>query len=245
MPSRAFAASLAVILREATRSPWICLSALQSRRETAAEPETSNGADPVLVLGGLFSHPYYYAPLGRILSRRGYAVHFDDVFNVRPFRSHVSSLRKRVEEIVAVRGAPVRIVGHSLGGIHAMALLAACPSAVAQVIAVASPVVGGTPWGPLQRLAERVLQVRATETALLRGSVTPYAARITTISSPGDLVAPPASCAVGGASNVVLSTVPRADETLASHGGVVFMRAAVKVILATLARPAAALPAPA
>jgi hypothetical protein len=70
----------------------------------------------------------------------------------------------------------------------------------------------------------------------MRDRVATYAERITTISSPLDLVAPPASCAIPGATNVVLSTVPRTDRTLASHGGVIFMRTATRIILAALSR---------
>jgi pimeloyl-ACP methyl ester carboxylesterase len=190
----------------------------------------------VLVLGGFLSHPYYYAALGRTLRRNGYAVHFDDVFNAQPFKSHVKRLRDKVRGLADASGSPLRVVGHSLGGLHGMALLLDEPEAVAQVIAVASPVVGGTPWRPLQRFAERVLRVGPRDARGLTRRVATFGERITTISSPQDLVAPPASCAIAGATNVVLSTVPRADRTLASHGGVIFMRAAMRVILATLAR---------
>jgi hypothetical protein len=51
-----------------------------------------------------------------------------------------------------------------------------------------------------------------------------------------DLVAPPSVCTVDGATNVVLSTVPRRDESLASHIGVIFMETVVQIVLASLAR---------
>jgi hypothetical protein len=86
-------------------------------------------------------------------------------------------------------------------------------------------------------LAEHVLGVRGTDTEMLRTGLKPYAGRVTTISSPRDLVAPPAVCTIDGATNVILSTVPRRDETLASHIGVIFMQTVVKIVLASLARP--------
>ena len=238
-PAKPFAQTLQVICREASRFPWICLSALRTGPTDGDEPsvERNNApevdAEPVLVLGGLFSHPTYYAPLGRILVRRGYGVHFDDVMNVKPFLRHMASLRERVDAIVQATGRPLRIVGHSLGGMHAMALLLERPDAIKQVIAVASPI-GGTPWGPLQRVAEQILQMRRRDAQGLRKRVARYAARITTIASPHDLIAPPQRCAVNGAANVVLTQVPRADEHLESHGGVIFMRAAVRAVLAAL-----------
>jgi pimeloyl-ACP methyl ester carboxylesterase len=239
--TQALTDALQVIYREATRSPWICLNALKESEATGrtAAPE---GAPPVLILGGFLSHPYYYAPFGRILNQQGYAVHYDEVFNAQPFKSHVIALGERVQRLADTTGAPVRVVGHSLGGLQAAALLLACPESVAQVIAIASPVLGGTPWRPLQRLAERVLGVRAADTEQLLTGLEPYAGRVTTISSPRDLVAPPAVCAIDGATNVVLSTVPRRDETLASHIGVIFMQTVVHIVLAGLARPSKAAP---
>jgi hypothetical protein len=72
---------------------------------------------------------------------------------------------------------------------------------------------------------------------MLQAGLEPYAGRITTISSPNDLVAPPAVCTIAGATNVVLSTVPRRDQSLASHIGVIFMQTVVQIVLAGLARP--------
>jgi pimeloyl-ACP methyl ester carboxylesterase len=200
-------------------------------------PPPVDGAPPVLVLGGFLSHPYYYAPFGKLLANQGYVVHYDEVFNAQPFRSHVTSLSDRARALADETGSPIRVVGHSLGGLQAAALLLECPEAVGQVTMVASPIVGGTPWRPLQRLAERVLEVQASDTDLLRVSLEPYARRVTTISSPQDLVAPPSVCTVEGATNVILSTVPRRDEGLASHIGVIFMQTVVRIVLAALARP--------
>lgn len=234
--AQALTDALQVIYREATRSPWICLKALKDSEATGYHPRRE-GTPPVLVLGGLFSHPYYYAPFGRILGQRGYTVHYDEVFNAQPFKSHVKALSERAHRIADSAGKPIRVVGHSLGGLQAAALLLKCPEVVAQVITVGSPIVGGTPWRPLQRLAERVLGVCGADTEVLRTGLEPYAGRVTTISSPRDLVAPPAVCTIDGATNIVLSTVPRRDETLASHIGLIFMQTVVHIILATLVRP--------
>jgi pimeloyl-ACP methyl ester carboxylesterase len=233
--TQALTNALQVIYREASRSPWICLNAW---RETSKARSAATGDDraPVLVLGGFLSHPYYYAPFGRVLEEHGYDVLYDEVFNAQPFKPHIAALGTRVRRLADDAG-PIRVVGHSLGGLQAAALLLECPDAVRQVIAVASPIMGGTPWRPLQRLAERVLDVHGAETETLRTQLAPYAARLTTISSPQDLVAPPSVCTIAGANNVVLSTVPRRDQTLASHIGVIFMQTVVRVILATLARP--------
>ncbi len=236
--TQALTDALQVIYREATRSPWICLNALKDSGPTVRHPVAHEGSPPVLVLGGFLSHPYYYTPFGRILGQQGYDVHYDEVFNAQPFKAHVIGLSERVRRLADTAGAPIRVVGHSLGGLQAAALLLECPEAVGRVITIASPIVGGTPWRPLQRLAERVLGVRAADTAFLLAGLAPYAGRVTTISSPQDLVAPPSVCTIEGATNVVLSTVPRRDETLASHIGVIFMQTVVHIVLAGLARSA-------
>ena len=209
--TQAWSEALRVIYREATRSPWICLNALKDSRAPGLQPLVREQAPPVLVLGGFLSHPYYYAPFGRVLGQQGYAVHYDEVFNAQPFKSHIIALSARVQRLADAAGAPIRVVGHSLGGLQAAALLLECPESVAQVIAVATPIVGGTPWRPLQQLAERVLGVRGTDTEILRNGLKAYAGRVTTISSPRDLVAPPVVCTIDGATNVILSTVPRRD----------------------------------
>jgi pimeloyl-ACP methyl ester carboxylesterase len=236
LAAQALTDALQVIYREATRSPWICLNALKD--ETVEDrPTTDHDGSPVLILGGFLSHPYYYAPFGRILGQYGYGVHYDDVFNAQPFKPHVATLAERVRRLRDASGGPVRVVGHSLGGLQAAALLIECPDAISHVVTVASPIVGGTPWRPLQRLAERVLDVRGGDTEQLQDGLRPHARRVTTISSPQDLVAPPSVCTIPGATNVVLSTVPRHDESLASHIGVIFMKTVVRVVLAGLARP--------
>ena len=235
MAARTQIPSFQVLYHELVRAPWICLSAMRAEVPDPDAGVAVGEGEPVLVLGGLFSRPFYYAPLGRTVRQRGYSVYFDDVFNARPFRPHLVDLRARVQEIVAETGVSVRIIGHSLGGLHAMALLADLPESIAQIIAVGSPIVGGTPWKPLQRVAERVLEVQGSETVGLRERAAPYADRVTTISSPGDLVAPPTSCVIEGARNIILSNVPRRDALLASHGGMIFMQAAVRTIVASLA----------
>lgn len=240
--TQALSDALQVIYREATRSPWICLNALKDADPRHALPAGGDGASPVLLLGGFLSHPYYYAPFGRVLGQQGYVVHYDEVFNAQPFKPHVVALAERAQRLADEAGAPIRVVGHSLGGLQAAALLLECPDAIAQVVTVASPIVGGTPWRPLQRLAERVLDVRGADTDMLRVGIAPFASRITTISSPQDLVAPPTVCTVRGATNVVLSTVPRRDEALASHIGVIFMQTVVRIVLTSLARPRATAP---
>jgi pimeloyl-ACP methyl ester carboxylesterase len=243
-----FGRLLAPLYHELTHAPSVCLSALRAHAGwapafTADDPTdlaaAPSDASPVLILGGFLSHPTYYAPFGPFLERLGHVVHHDDALNCRAFRSQVERLAARVDAICDRVGKPVRIVGHSLGGLQAMAVLAERPDAVAHVVAVASPVAGGTPWQPLQHIAERVLGVRARDAHVLRRLIEPHAARITTISTPHDLIAPPRVCAVSGAGNVVLSTITAADRALASHVGVIFMPTAIRVVTRVLRRPCA------
>ena len=70
--TQALTDALQVIYREATRSPWICLQCLQrSETPVMAGRRQLRARLPVLVLGGFLSHPYYYAPFGRVLGQRG------------------------------------------------------------------------------------------------------------------------------------------------------------------------------
>ena len=230
--------SLALAYREALRTPSICWSALRGFHD-CVEPRYSATPEPVLVLGGFLSHPYYYTPIGRLLRGLGHTVHFDRVFNARAFTRHVAALAERVDEIATATGQPVRVIGHSLGGIHGMALLDTCPDLVAQVIAIGSPIEGGTPWTALQRLAERVLKIRSSEVQALRLRIPEWADRITTISATHDMIAPPHACRIAGATNHVITTVAAEDTAVASHGGLVFMRAALRLVLAALAEPIA------
>lgn len=237
-PPVSFTESLRLVWREVLRAPWACLSALR-HPDGAFQRRTADAGGPVVVLGGFLSPPMYYTPLGRVLARRGYAVHFDEGLNAKPIKAHVNELCERLEGIAASYGGPVQIVGHSLGGLQAMAVLLERPDLVGRVVAVASPVMGGTPWRPLQRLVERVLRVRPGEARLLECRVGAYGERITTISWAHDVVAPPESCAVPGATNVIVRTLARAERTLASHAGVIFMRGVLRVVLDALAAPSA------
>ena len=226
--------SLYVLYREASRSPWIVAALRDADAIEADSAPTPDTGDPVMVLGGFLSHPFYYAPLARVLRAAGFAVHFDAAVNARPFKPHMAELRARIERIAERSGRPLRIVGHSLGGIQALALLLDAPESIAQVVAVASPVVGGTPWRPLQRLVERILRVRAREMEGLHRGLTPYAGRVTTISSPHDMIAPPDTCGIDGAANMVLDEVPHPERALASHVGVVFMQTAMRAVVEAL-----------
>ncbi len=241
------ARALAPFYEEVIRSPSLCLSLLRAHAGTMSAHDDdgmiATPESPVLVLGGFLSHPVYYAPFARILARGGHTVHLDEAINCRRFNSHIDRLCRRVDEIVDRTGKPLRVVGHSLGGLQALALLVRRPAAVGQVIAVASPINGGTPWHPLQRLVERTLRVRVRDAQSLRRRIAPYSRRVTTISSPADSIAPPRVCAIPNAGNVVLSTVTRADRALASHTGMILMPTALRVIRRLLLRPCSALDA--
>src|SRR5690242_6264581 len=116
LAAQALTDALQVIYREATRSPWICLNALKDDAVDDRRAGENHGA-PVLILGGFLSHPYYYATFGRILGQHGYGVHYDEVFNAQRFKPHVATLAERVRRLRDAAGAPVRVVGHSLGGL--------------------------------------------------------------------------------------------------------------------------------
>jgi pimeloyl-ACP methyl ester carboxylesterase len=97
---------------------------------------------PVLVLPGLFNSDLSNAVLRRYLTRLGYAAHpwtLGRNFGVRTIGGDASRLLARLERVAQDAGAPVTLVGISLGGIMARLAAHRRPALVREVITVASP----------------------------------------------------------------------------------------------------------
>lgn len=95
---------------------------------------------PVLVLPGLLAADDSTWPLRRILRGLGYRVHGWRLGrNLGPTAEAVTGMRDRLQELHRRYGAPVSVIGWSLGGIYARALARARPASVRQVITLGSP----------------------------------------------------------------------------------------------------------
>lgn len=80
------------------------------------------------------------APLRRLLRRLGHAAHGWDLGrNIGPTDEIRDGLRRRLHELHDTTGAPVSLVGMSLGGVLARSLAREHPGLVRRVVTMASP----------------------------------------------------------------------------------------------------------
>jgi triacylglycerol lipase len=97
---------------------------------------------PVLVLPGLFNSDLSNTVLRRYLTRLGYDAHqwgLGRNFGARTIGGDASRLLARVEAVAAGAGAPVTLIGVSLGGIMARLAAHRAPALVREVVTIASP----------------------------------------------------------------------------------------------------------
>ncbi|MEM8902336.1 MAG: alpha/beta hydrolase [Actinomycetota bacterium] len=188
---------------------------------------------PVLVLPGLSASDVSTQPLRAYLRNQGHHTHGWRLGrNEGPTGRILRGLSKRVGELADRHGAPLSIVGWSLGGVYAVAIAEAAPGAVRRVITLGSPLavltdprMPRTGLGPLvrERLGQR------------NGPPTP----LTSIWSRTDAVVPweaaLATTRVGGPSEDI--------EVRGSHLGLGFNVAAVYAVADRLALPGRELPA--
>lgn len=95
---------------------------------------------PVLVLPGLLAGDLSTGPLRAFLSARGFDVHGWQLGrNLGPTLAVESGLRRRVAQLADRAGAPVALLGWSLGGIYARSAAVERPDLVTQVITLGTP----------------------------------------------------------------------------------------------------------
>ena len=95
---------------------------------------------PVLVLPGLLAGDGSTRPLRRILRDLGYQVHGWRLGrNIGPTARAVAGMADRLDDLDRRYGAPVSVIGWSLGGIFARGMARRRPSSVRQVITLGSP----------------------------------------------------------------------------------------------------------
>lgn len=96
---------------------------------------------PVIVLPGMLIGDGFTANLRRLLRGIGHEAHGWELGrNLGPTEQIVDGLPRRLKEVADASGAPVALVGHSLGGVFARGLTAAHPGLVRMVITLGSPV---------------------------------------------------------------------------------------------------------
>lgn len=107
----------------------------------ACEPAA---VEPVLVLHGLWQAPLTMQPLRRRLAAAGFDA---TCFGYRSILASavdaIPALQARVRALAEARGGPVHVVGHSLGGVLALAALGDDPALpVGRVVCLGSPLAG-------------------------------------------------------------------------------------------------------
>lgn len=95
---------------------------------------------PVLVLPGLLAGDGSTRPLRGLLRKLGYRVHGWRLGrNVGPTAKAISGMADRLDDLDRRYGAPVSVIGWSLGGIFARGMARRRPSSVRQVITLGTP----------------------------------------------------------------------------------------------------------
>jgi len=120
----------------------------------------SGASQPILLIPGFLVGDWTLWVMAGWLHRLGYTPYLSGIdWNVRAPERTGELLALRLTYIVEATGRPVVIVGHSLGGLLARFLGAACPELVRHVVAVGSPL-HDSPHAvhPFLRRAFRVLQ---------------------------------------------------------------------------------------
>jgi hypothetical protein len=102
----------------------------------------------------------FTAVLRRYLAQLGYHVHPWNRSEILALHRLSTVALKRMDEIAAEAGAPVSMIGHSLGGIYAREIARASPERVRRVITVGSPFGGDLKSNVVWPLYESVTGTR-------------------------------------------------------------------------------------
>ncbi len=137
---------LAGLVRGAASLPALVLDA----------PRGTSTGSPVMVLPGYLAGDGSTLALRTYLARRGHLViGWELGRNLGDVRALVGRVIERVQRHRATGGVPIHLVGWSLGGVIARETAREIPEAVAQVITIGSPVVGGPKYTVVARSSRR------------------------------------------------------------------------------------------
>ncbi|GAA4781507.1 alpha/beta hydrolase [Stakelama sediminis] len=145
------------MLAEWPRGLWSLASLAVSRRALDAAP--AGDGRPVLLLPGLINSDSSNLFLRRYLHRIGYRAYrwkLGRNFGTRTVGADAEKLIARIEHIAGKTGAPVTLIGVSLGGIMARLAAHRRPDLVREVITISSPFAGPATATNVWRTFERV-----------------------------------------------------------------------------------------
>ncbi len=139
-PAELTAPPLALLAREWPRAAVTVARLAASRRRLGAAPR--GDGRPVMLLPGLFNSDRSNVALRRFLTRLGYDARpwgLGRNLGARSVGGDAERLIGRIAALAAERGAPVTLVGVSLGGIMARLVAHRRPDLVREVITISSP----------------------------------------------------------------------------------------------------------
>lgn len=176
---------------------------------SAQEFKFTEKTKTALILPGFGAPPFVYNSLKLYLRSIGIfaCVGRYGVVNLPNYRRQIHILRRSTDRFRKKFGRIDYIIGHSLGGIEAVALLPQYNKEIVKAIAVASPFNEGTPWrivelGASLFVAPQPLQGRILKRIVQRAK--PFADKIVTVSSIHDRLVPPDHAQFPGATNIVI-----------------------------------------
>lgn len=250
-PARSALLRERAVAGEATRYALRALSDLDPRRRApyAARPPV-RAAEPLLLVPGFLAGDGTLAPMARVLRREGYRTYRSRIHaNVGCTLAAALQVEARVEEIAHRRGAKVRIVGHSLGGMIARGVAARRPDLVSGIVTLGSPMMApAAHHGSLSAGVDVLVRLsRAGVPGLMAEDCvagecaresfswarTPLAEGMsfTALYSRNDGFVDPNAC---------IDPAAHAREVTASHVGMALDPAVLDVVLDALARPVSA-----
>ena len=98
---------------------------------------------PIMLLPGFGAHPMRMRRMMRLLRRAGHSPHEWGLgFNLGPTPQNFAYLQARVLRLARKEGAPVALIGWSLGGVFAREIAKCQPDAVSKVITMGTPFSG-------------------------------------------------------------------------------------------------------
>lgn len=196
----------ATLLHEARAGIQMAASSLSfTRRLTIPIVYRAN----CLVLPGFMAPSFAYRDLAFWLRANGLRVRIANFgwLNRPSLQRQIRLLKKEVALFEEEIGPLDIIIGHSLGGIEAVSLLASHHH-IKKVIAIASPFNNGTPWRIVEFGARVLADIpQSIQGPMLKSIVRkarPYVSKITTIATIHDKLVPPSHAAFPKAINIVV-----------------------------------------
>ncbi|PEQ14734.1 alpha/beta hydrolase [Novosphingobium sp. PC22D] len=116
---------------------WRRRHPVHAREVRTARPQ------PVMIIPGFGAHPRRMQAMADALEAAGHTVHHWGLgFNLGPTPQNFAYLLRRVGAIARAEGAPVTLVGWSLGGLYAREIAHRMPDKVGKVVTLGSPFSG-------------------------------------------------------------------------------------------------------